>query len=127
MCYTVLHFLYAGLYACPALPESSTTIGLSTFPSKYNDSFICSYTFNGFGFQKVKLTFLYLDIVNADCNKDKIEIYDGAVTVGTPNAMICNGNKVIEFTSSGGSLRMVYTGNSVNKYRGFHVLVEYFY
>ena len=73
----------------------------------------------------MKLTFLYLDIVNADCNKDKIEIYDYAVMVSAPDAMICNGNKVVEFTSSGGSLRMVYTGNSVNKYQGFHALVEY--
>ena len=123
----VLHSLYTGLFTCPALPRSSTTIGLTTFPSKYNESFICSYTFNGFLFQKVKLTFLYLDIVNADCNEDKIEIYDNAVTAGTPDAMICNGNKMVEFISRGSIVRMIYTGNSVNKYRGFYAAVEYFF
>ena len=127
MYHTVHHFLYTGLFACPALPRSSTTIGLSTFPSKYNDSFICQYTFSGFQFQKVKLTFLYLDIVNADCNKDKIEIYDNAVMDSPPDAMICNGNKVVEFISSGSIVRMVYTGNSVNKFRGFYAAVEYFF
>ena len=70
---------------------------------------------------------MYLDIVNADCNKDKIEIYDNAVMAGTPDAMICNGNKVVEFISKGSIVRMVYTGKSVNKYRGFHAAVEYFF
>ena len=124
--HAVLHFLYAGLYACTTLPGSSTILGLSTFPSKYNDSFICSYTFIGIDLQKVKVTFLYLDIVNADCNKDKIEIYDG-LTASTPSVRICNGNKVVEFTSSKKNVRMIYTGNSVGKYRGFHASVKFKY
>ena len=73
----------------------------------------------------MKLTFLYLDIVNADCNKDKIEIYDSAAMTSPPDVIICNGNRMVEFISRGSIVRMIYTGNSVNKYRGFHALVEY--
>ena len=72
----------------------------------------------------MKLTFLYLDIVNADCSKGKIEIYDGFVS-SVPRRRICNGNKVVEYISSGANVRMTYTGKSVGKYRGFHALVTY--
>ena len=72
----------------------------------------------------MKLTFLYLDIVNADCSKDKIEIYDG-FAARAPAITVCNGNKVVEFTSKGENVKMIYTGRSSNKYRGFHALVTF--
>ena len=71
----------------------------------------------------MKLTFLYLDIVNADCSQDKIEIYDG-FAARTPTKTICNGNKVVEFTSTK-TVKMTYTGRSSNKYQGFHALVTF--
>ena len=71
---------------------------------------------------RVKLTFLYLDIVDADCSRDRIEIYNG-FGARTPSIRICNGNKVVEFISSAG-VRVRFIGNSVGKYRGFHALVR---
>ena len=72
----------------------------------------------------MKLTFLYLDIVNANCSQDRIEIYDG-FTARVPTITICNGNKVVEYTSRRVFFKMIYTGNSVGKYRGFHALVTF--
>ena len=72
----------------------------------------------------MKLTFLYLDIVNANCSQDRIEIYDG-FTARAPTIMICNGNKVVEFTSNGKNIKMIYTGRSSDKYRGFHAVVKF--
>ena len=74
--------------------------------------------------QRVKLTFLYLDIVNADCSQDKIEIYDG-FAARSPAITVCNGNKVVEFTSKGKNVKMIYIGRSSDKYRGFHALVTF--
>ena len=62
--------------------------------------------------------------MNADCSQDKIEIYDG-FTASAPAVTICDGNKVVEFTSIGRNVKMLYTGRSSNKYRGFHVLATY--
>ena len=62
--------------------------------------------------------------MNADCSQDKIEIYDG-FTARIPIIRICNGNKVVEFTSKGEDVKMIYTGKSSNKYRGFHALVTF--
>ena len=72
----------------------------------------------------MKLTFLYLDIANADCNKDRIDIYDGFMA-SVPSRRICNGNKVVEFISREEIVKMIYTGNSYGKYRGFHAIVTY--
>ena len=85
----------------------------------------CVYYFlSPTGKRKVKHTFLYLDIINADCNKDRIDIYDG-FTASVPNRRICNGNKVVEFISSKENVKMTYTGNSIGKYRSFHAIVTY--
>ena len=65
---------------------------------------------------------MYLDIVNADCSQEKIEIYDG-FAASVPAITICNGNKVAEFISKGDDVRMTYIGNSVDKYRGFHAVM----
>ena len=72
----------------------------------------------------MKLTFLYLDIVNADCSQDKIEIYD-EFTATVPTITICNGNKVAEFISKEANVKMTYIGKSFCIYRGFHALVTY--
>ena len=112
-----------GKYGCAFLPNSNTKFGLSTFPSKYTSRVDCVYYLLSRR-QRVKLTFLYLDIVNADCSKDKIEIYDG-FSARTPTKTICNGNKVVEFTSTGNNVKMIYTGRSSDKYRGFHALVTF--
>ena len=49
--------------------------------------------------QGVRLAFLYLDILAADCNMDRIEIYEG-INADVPSRKICNGNRVVEFISS---------------------------
>ena len=111
-----------GEYGCVLLPNSNAKFGLSTFPSKYTRRVDCIYYFLSRR-QRVKLTFLYSDIVNADCSKDKIGIYDG-FSARVP-ITICNGNKVVEFISKEKSVKTIYTGISVGKYRGFHALVTY--
>jgi len=65
-----------------------------------------------------------LDIHDADCNTDKIEVFIGLSSF-SPTSKICNGNNMIEFTSRG-LMKMVFTGKSVGKYRGFHALVTFF-
>ena len=121
--YTLFHCSCTGEYGCNFLSYQPTTFGLSTFPSKYNDSVSCIYYFLLSG-QKVKIAFLYLDIVNANCSQDRIEIFDG-FTATVPTITICNGNKVVEYISSGASLKMTYTGSSFGEYRGFHALVTF--
>ena len=108
------------MYGCNLIPSRNTRFALATFPSKYNRRTDCIYYF----LSRVKLTFLYLDIVDADCSTDRIEIYNG-FGARTPSRRICNGNKVVEFISSAGSIRMRYIGNSISKYRGFHALVTF--
>ena len=116
---------HAGKYGCTLLPSSNIPFGLSTFPFKYNSQIRCLYYFlSPTGKKQVNLKFLYLDIINADCNKDRIEIYDG-FTATVPSKTICNGNKVVEFISSEVNVKMIYTGNSFDKYRGFHAVVTY--
>ena len=108
------------MYGCNLILSSNTRFALPTFPLKYNRRTDCVYYF----LSRVKLTFLYLDIVDADCSTDRIEIYDGFAT-GTPTRRICNGNKVVEFITSGSNIKMRYIGNSVGVYRGFHALVTF--
>ena len=112
-----------GEYGCILLPNSNTNFGLSTFPSKYNSSVDCIYYLLSRK-QRVKLTFLYLDIANADCSRDRIEICDG-FTTRVPTITICNGNKVAEFISKEANVKMTYTGKSFGIYRGFHAVVTY--
>ena len=72
----------------------------------------------------MKLTFLYLDILTADCGKDQVEIYDG-FSNNALKTQICNGSKIVEFLSSQPYVRMKYIGKSSNKYRGFHAFVTF--
>ena len=70
---------------------------------------------------RVQITFLYLDILAADCNTDRIEIYEG-INAGVPSRKIC---RVVEFISSDDIIKMEYIGNSVGTYQGFHALVTF--
>ena len=73
--------------------EENTTFALATFPSKYGDQLRCTYSLIAPSKDyKVKLTFLYLDIQNADCSMDRIEVYNGKnITSAEKLANICNG------------------------------------
>ena len=119
--------LHTAVYDCNIVVSTTTTFGLPTFPSKYNDEIDCVYYFVPIRYrarQRVKLTFLYLDIVNADCSTDKIEIYDGIARSATRRD-ICNGNVIEEFISNKRNVKMTYTGKSVGKYRGFLAVVTF--
>ena len=118
-----MYNISTGEYGCALLPNSNTKFGLSTFPSKYTGRVDCVYYLLSRR-KRVKLTFLYLDIVNADCSEDKIEIYDG-FSARIPTITVCNGNKGVEFTSTGKNVKMIYTGRSSNKYRGFHASMTF--
>ena len=76
---------------------------------------------------KVKVTFLYLDIRDADCSTDRMEVYDGKyLAQNNKLADICNGGtKEIEFISSGRHIRIRYIGNTLNTYQGFHASVKF--
>ena len=118
-----MYILYTGAYSCALAPSSTTKFALPTFPSLYNDSVNCVYYF--LPRNKVKLTFLYLDIQSADCSTDRIEIYNG-ILLNKPDILICNGEVTVEFISSNYIVIVKYIGKSVGKYRGFHALVTYF-
>ena len=118
--------LTIGRYGCNLVTSVNTKFALFSFPSKYNGPLNCVYYFLPSSRRsRVKFTFLYLDILDADCSKDRIEIYDGITTI-TPTRRICKDNKVVEFVSSKGSIKMTYIGKSVGKYRGFHASVTFF-
>ena len=114
------------MYDCNTVFSTAATFALSTFPSKYNDPIDCVYYFvpPRNRYSRVKLTFLYLDIVSADCSTDKIEIFDGFIK-SVPRREICNGNTTVEFISSSENVGMKYTGKSVSKYRGFLAVVTF--
>ena len=115
------------MYDCNIVFTTTTTFALPTFPSKYNDTIDCVYYFVPRNRRRlrVKLTFLYLDIVNADCSTDKIEIYEGFNRI-TTRREICNGNVLEEFISNEGeNVRMTYMGKSVGKHRGFLAVVTF--
>ena len=76
---------------------------------------------------KVKITFLYLDIQDAECRTDKVEIYDGKkLTLQNKMTEVCNGSaNETEFISSGRQMRIRYIGNTLNTYQGFHASVKF--
>ena len=76
---------------------------------------------------KVKITFLYLDIQDAECSTEKIEIYDGKkLTPHNKMIEICNSStNETEFISSGRNMRIRYIGNTLNTYQGFHASVKF--
>ena len=75
----------------------------------------------------MKVTFLYLDIQDADCSRDRIEVYDGRDVIPRYKvADICNGGiKNTEFVSSGRHMRIRYIGSTLNTYLGFHASVKF--
>ena len=98
---------------------------MSTFPSKYHGPVNCVYYFvSPHRKHRVKITFLYSDILDADCRRDRIEIYD-EINSRVPSKKICNGSKMVELISNVKDIKMRYIGNSVGKYRGFHAAVTF--
>ena len=113
--------LHTGVYKCYLANNKPTVFALPTFPSKYNGPVDCLYYFlSPSRGQRIKITFLYLDILAANCSTDRIEIYNGHSP--TSSKIICNGNRIVEFISSNEIVKMKYIGNSVGKYRGFHAV-----
>ena len=122
--YVLHNHLFADKFACYLAESKNTVFGLSTFPSKYNGPVNCRYFFfSPLPNRKVKITFLYLDILAADCSTDRIEISDGFHLRSVEK--ICNGSKIIEFISKKQIVRIAYVGKSVGKYRGFHAAVTF--
>ena len=120
----VFTYVLTGVYECSIIIQSvNTTIALPSFPSKYSSPVNCLYYFQSL-MDRIKLTFLYLDILAADCNMDRIEIFEG-INADVPSRKICNGTRVVEFVSSSDIIKMEYTGNSIGKYRGFHASVTF--
>ena len=111
------------MYRCNVVITRSTKLALPTFPSKYSGPVDCVYYFFRLGRSRVKFTFLYLDMVDADCSTDKLEIYDG-LSYNAISTKICSGNKITEFVSNK-NVKMTYIGSSFGKYRGFHVSVTF--
>ncbi len=124
----ILHFhLHTAVYDCNIVFTTTTTFALPTFPSKYHDTIDCVYYFvplRNRHRQRVKLTFLYLDIVSANCSTDKIVLYDG-FTKSATRREICNGNLIMDFISNEEYVGMRYVGKSVSKYRGFLAVVTF--
>ena len=116
------------MYGCNITIQENDTFALSTFPSQYTSPISCVYSLNGPKKNyKVKVTFLYLDIQDADCSTDRIEVYDGKnFARNNKLADICNGgSQETEFISSGRQMRIRYIGNTLNTYQGFHASVKF--
>ena len=81
----------------------------------------CTFTLSAPSRYNVKLNFLYLDIQDADCSKDRIEVYRGkSLNPDKKLADICNGTYTTEFISRRRHMIVRYIGNTLHKYRGFH-------
>ena len=114
------------MYTCDVKLKENTTFALPTFPLKYTNPVNCTYLLIAPPRNRVKLTFLYLDIKAANCNKDRIEVYDGKhLTPDKKLADICNGTNTAEFISKGRRMRMKYIGNALHKYRGFDASLSF--
>lgn len=119
---------YTGVHNCSTVLNRNTTFTLSNFPSKYVTPARCTYSLvapqNKGG--KIKITFLYLDIRDADCRKDRIEIYNGTnLTPANKMADICGGTHETEYFSEGREMTVRYIGKTRRKYRGFHASVTF--
>ena len=76
--YTFMVINNTGVYGCNSTIRESTTFALTTFPSEYTSPMDCVYPLIApmIGY-KVKITFLYLDIQQANFSMDRVEVYDG--------------------------------------------------
>ena len=121
-------FYDAGVYGCNSTIRENTTFALSIFPSEYTSPIDCVYSLIApmIGY-KVKVTFLYLDIQEANCSLDRVEVYNGKRLARYNKVTeICNGDtRRSEFTSSGRHMRIRYIGNTLNAYQGFHASVKF--
>lgn len=104
------------------------TFAPSEFPSKYSNAKACKYHIaSPIRRSRVKLTFLYVDVHNSKCSLDHVSVYDGKRTVSRKRiTQFCNGNQGdIVVTSKGRHMTVVFSGNTLNTYRGFHAAVEF--
>ena len=104
------------------------TFGPTTFPSKYIDPMLCQYRIVAPSRrQKVKLTFLYVDVQDSDCHMDSVAVYSGRQT--TPEKKLtqfCGGSRGESvITSTGPRMTVIFTGNTPQRYRGFHASVQF--
>lgn len=114
------------MYGCDIKLKKTTTFAPATFPSQYTDPVNCTYSLIAPRKNRVKLTFLYLDIQGADCSTDRIEVYSGAkIKPKRKIGDICNGTYATEFTSRGRYMKMRYIGTTLHKYQGFHASVVF--
>ena len=121
--------IYVGVYKCNIILSKNATFSLATFPVKYHTRVNCTYSLvapqkDG---NKIKVSFLYLDIQDADCSMDRIEVYNG--TNPAPNnkmADICGGYYETEYYSGQQNITVRYIGNTRRKYRGFHASVTFY-
>ena len=116
------------MYGCNRTVKNNNTIALATFPLKYTTPVDCVYSLIApRKDQKVKVTFLYLDIQDAVCSTDRVEVYDGRRLIANKKmAEICSGGtRESEFTSTGRHMRIRYIGKSLNAYQGFHASVKF--
>jgi len=108
--------------------NEEVTFGPTTFPSKYIDPMLCKYQIVAPSRnQKVKLTFLYMDIQHSDCHTDSVAVYSGRQTTPEEKLMqFCGGShgeSVI--TSKEPQMTIIFTGNTPKRYRGFHASVQF--
>ncbi|XP_065890335.1 uncharacterized protein [Dysidea avara] len=117
-----------GLFDCDIVITDEGTFGPTTFPSKYIDPMACQYRIVAPSRkQRVKLTFLYVDVHDSECYLDNVSVYSGRqATIDKRLTQFCNGshgNTVV--TSTGSRMVVVFFGNTPKKYRGFHASVQF--
>jgi len=117
------------VYKCGRVLNKNSSFALPNFPLKYRDAVNCTYTLVAppNNRRETKITFMYLDIQDANCNMDRIEVYKG--TNHNPDnkmADICSGSYTTEFVSRGEDMTVRYIGNTIRKYRGFHASVTFY-
>ena len=114
---------------CGIVLSTNSTFTLPKFPARYRSPVNCTYSLvapqdKG---SRTKITFLYLDIQDADCSMDRIEVYNGRnLTPDNKMASICSGTYATEYISGSGDMAVRYIGNTLRKYRGFHASVTFF-
>ena len=109
--------------------EQNSSLTLATFPLKYRTPVNCTYSLVAPQNMenRIKITFLYLDIQDADCSMDRIEIYNGTdVTPSNKMAEICSGIYETEYYSGRQDMTMRYIGNTLRRYRGFYASVTFY-
>jgi len=89
------------------------TFGPATFPSKYIDPVVCQYhIMTPSRNQKVKLTFLYVDVQDSDCHMDSVAVYSGRQTIPEEKLIkFCGGSQGESvITSKEPQMTIIFTG-----------------